>query len=269
MYFGKGRQADYSRDARGTDYAGLPQSGMPIERTLPHGAQISATGLVLPDSLSIEQWNEVGTKLCAVDTAMQWAIGDWWAYGHHTYGERKASAAAKKLPYEFGSLMNLGRVARRVTSSFRNEAVSFGHHVAVSALEPEKQKKLLAQAQDRKWSVSKLRDIVSANRGRAELDDMNGLDASDGSPAIGHNFRSFLPEESQVELRNFLKVATRAMLVSFHFDRLDQADDAMVDQLVHTASCAAKAWSDLAASLEEYQRKRAAAGKSRSAKELN
>ena len=160
MYLGKGRAADYSRGAKDEDYVSLPQSGMPIERTLPHGVEISATGLVLPDSLSIEQWNEVGTKLCAVDTAMQWAIGDWWAYGHHTYGERKASAVAKKLPYEFGSLMNLGRVARRVTSSFRNEVLSFGHHVAVAALEPEDQKKWLARAVDREWPLSKLRQFV-------------------------------------------------------------------------------------------------------------
>src|ERR1700730_11775472 len=138
---GKGRPVDFERVVNDTEYVGPPQSGKPIDRKLPHGAEICATGLKLPDSLDLDQWKAIGIKLCTIDSAMQWAIGDWWAYGHHTYGKRKAYATAKELPYQFGSLMNLGSVARSVKSSFRNEVLSFSHHVQVAALEPEDQKK--------------------------------------------------------------------------------------------------------------------------------
>jgi len=122
MYMGKGRAADFKRKLHGTEYEAPPKSGAPVKRTLPHGAQIGATGLILSRDLDISQWQEIGTSLCTIDKGIQWAIGDWWAYGDHKYSERKASSIAKKLPYEFGSLMNLGWVARRVKRSFRNEA---------------------------------------------------------------------------------------------------------------------------------------------------
>jgi hypothetical protein len=275
MQLGKGRLADYNRDAKGDEYVRLPQSGAAIERTLPHGAEICATGLVLPDSLSVDQWNEVGIKLCAIDTGLQWAIGDWWAYGHHTYGERKAAMRGKKLNYEFGSLMNLGRVARGVTSSFRNEALSFSHHVAVAALEPEHQKRLLAQALDRKWSVSKLREMIAARHGRAQLDDMNGLDGSDESAemAIGHN--SSIGDLDQIDwVLDFLKRARRAELACpysriIEFEALDRATDGSVEEAVKAASEAADAWSEVATSLKGYQSKRLMAGTASAAHRLN
>ena len=57
---------------------------------------------------------------------MQWALGDWWAYGFHQYGKRKE--IAQKIGLNFGTLMNYGFVARRVKTSCRNEVLSFTHH---------------------------------------------------------------------------------------------------------------------------------------------
>jgi hypothetical protein len=174
MFIGKGRPVDFERVVNDTEYVGPPQSGKPIDRKLPHGAEICATGLTLPDSLNLDQWKAIGIKLCTIDSAMQWAIGDWWAYGHHTYGKRKAFATAKELPYQFGSLMNLGSVARSVKTSCRNEVLSFSHHVAVAALEPEDQKKWLAKAAKGKWSVNKLGELIHVWRERA-LEDCPGF----------------------------------------------------------------------------------------------
>jgi hypothetical protein len=114
---------------------------------------------VLPPNIDQEQWQEIGIKLAPLGNSVQFAIGDWWAFGQHTYGSRKKSVldAAKKLLYEFGSLMNLGWVAHKVPTSCRNEAVSFSHHVEVTSLEPEDQKKWLARAASRHWSVKELR----------------------------------------------------------------------------------------------------------------
>jgi hypothetical protein len=250
VFIGKGRQVDFERVVNDTEYVGPPQSGKPIDRKLPHGAEICATGLTLPDILNLDQWKAIGIKLCTIDTAMQWAIGDWWAYGHHTYGKRKAFATAKELPYQFGSLMNLGSVARSVKTSLRNEALTYSHHVAVAALESEDQKKWLTKAVKGKWSVNKLRELINEWRWR-ELENCPGFGGL---------------SQAESWLFNFLNRARRAeragswphnTVEPLH---LDCVTDAAVAELVEAASKAAEAWSEVATSLKGYQHKRAATG---------
>ncbi|QWG13650.1 hypothetical protein KMZ29_02620 [Bradyrhizobium sediminis] len=266
--------ADYSRDAKGEEYVSPPQSGDPIDRTLPHGAEISAKGLILPYSLDPDQWKELGTKLSDIHGGMQWAIGDWWAYGDEKYGQRKAAAIAKKLPYEFGSLMNLGRVARRVTSSFRNEALSYSHHVAVAALPPEDQKKYLERSVKLEWSVSKLQGALAARRERAGLDDVRRKDSSleEGAESLslvgGHN-SSFADLDHFECVSDLLKRARRVLSLVFNSASLEQADENTVDELVSAVSRAADHWTELARELKEYQEMRAGRGKSRSNRFLN
>lgn len=79
MYLGKGRPADFARVVKNTEYIAPAQAGASVDRTLPHGVEICATGLILPQQLDLNQWHEIGAKLCSIDRAMQWAIGDWWA----------------------------------------------------------------------------------------------------------------------------------------------------------------------------------------------
>jgi hypothetical protein len=129
----------------------------PIALNLPHGTMLYPTALEIPPDLDLDAWEAIGEHLAKIEKGLQWALGDWWVYGEHEYGERKAVAKAKGIPYEFGSLMNLGYVARRVTTSLRNEALSFNHHTAVAPLEPEDQKKWLPKAARGKWSVKVLR----------------------------------------------------------------------------------------------------------------
>src|SRR5262249_31940688 len=87
-------------------------------------------------------------------------LGDWWAYGYHKYGERKAKTAAKKLRYEFTTLMNIGSVARRIETSLRREDLTFSHHVEVAKLDPADQKYWLNQAVRCRWSVAALRQHI-------------------------------------------------------------------------------------------------------------
>lgn len=91
-------------------WIGLVPSGSPIDLNLPYGAKLRTTGIELPKNLGLDQWKEIGTKLAAIDRGMQWAIGEWWRFGYHKYGDRKVFAEAKALPYEFESLMNIGTV---------------------------------------------------------------------------------------------------------------------------------------------------------------
>lgn len=245
MFTGKGRQVDFKRVANKTEYEVPPRSGKAINRTLPHGAEISAKGLVLPDDLNFDEWKAIGLKLFTIDKAVQWAIGDWWAYGHHLYGDRKAFAAAKELPYHFGSLMNLGSVARSVQPSFRNEALSFTHHVAVASLDPPDQKKWLTRAENLKWSVSKLRGAIHEGHER-QLMDCPG----------------FAPlSEPKKWLHGFLRRADWAERActwphALDFEALDLLQDPFVEQLIEAATVAANAWNDVPKKLREYLQQR-------------
>lgn len=85
----------------------------PIAISLPDGVTLYPTELNLPPNLDLDAWEAIGVQLAKTEKGLQWALGDWWVYGNHKYGERKAAAKAKGIPYEFGSLMNLGTVARQ------------------------------------------------------------------------------------------------------------------------------------------------------------
>ncbi|WP_407186713.1 hypothetical protein [Bradyrhizobium centrosematis] len=278
MYLGKGRAADYERVAKNTDYVPPPKSGEPVERSLPHGVEICATGLILPKKLDVAQWEEIGAKLCTIDRAMQWAIGDWWAYGDKTYGTRKAAALAKKLPYEFGSLMNLGSVARRVTSSSRNEALSWSHHVAVAALTAEDQKELLARAAEFRWPVSKLQEVVAGRRARASEDGLGARQPhepeqnGESGQAIGHN-----SEQTQGYFNwsaDFLMRASKAYRLCpwngmVDIEQLKDASEAAIQELVEEASIVAESWTKVARQLKEHQQTLLAVRNPRSARKLN
>ncbi|WP_454644520.1 hypothetical protein [Bradyrhizobium liaoningense] len=249
MFMGKGRAADFERVANNTAYARPPLSGHGISRKLQHGAAICETGLAIPDGLEIEQWEKIGRQLCKLNTATQWAIGDWWAYGHQAYGKRKAFAVVKALPYEFGSLMNLGSVARSVQPSFRNEVLSFTHHVAVASLDPADQKKWLTRAENLNWSVSKLRGAIHEWRERQAMDCPGFAPLSEAKRWLYNLLR---------RARDSEKMCTWPYgLDTQHMDLLQ---DHYLEELVEAASAAAGAWNDLVKELGQYLQKRAAAG---------
>lgn len=126
---------------------------------LPHGVSVSTAAMVLPEKLSFDDWQSIGHMLVRIDTGVQWWLGDWWHYGFHRYGERKAITIKQgSCRYTFQSLMNLGWVAGRVRTSFRNELLSWTHHYAVAALEPAEQKRWLDRAAKSKMSVARMRE---------------------------------------------------------------------------------------------------------------
>ena len=130
---------------------------LPDRIGLPNGATISRTALVLPSDFSIEEWQALGAKLGVFEESIQWWLGDWWHYGAHAYGERKAKVKAKgAFPYAFGTLMNWGWVAGKVATSLRREALSWSHHELIASYPPDEQKKWLDKAEKCEWSVEQL-----------------------------------------------------------------------------------------------------------------
>jgi hypothetical protein len=149
-------------------WKGTEQPGEPIGIDFPDGVELFATGIRIPEATIEEDWNEIGRKLATIEKSSQWALGDWWSFGDHKYGER--TEAAKKLKLDPDYLSTLGWVCRKIPTSSRKEVLSFKHHEAVAKFDdPEVQKKWLSKAfrgsavggmPAKPWSVSKLREAI-------------------------------------------------------------------------------------------------------------
>lgn len=122
--------------------------------------KLSAIGLGIDDSVSQEEWTELGQVLRRLDVALQWLIGDWMVYGERVWGYTYEKVALS-FGYEVSTLYNYTSVARKVSFSRRRENLSFGHHQAVASRAPEEQAHWLALAEDEGWSVARLRASLS------------------------------------------------------------------------------------------------------------
>jgi hypothetical protein len=119
--------------------------------------QIHPVGLSLPDNLDCDQWLEVGLALGRVRGVLMWAIGDWWAFGEHRYGERTAVVQSEEWEGPaFGTCVNAATVCRRFKTPSRDGVVSFRFHQAIAPIEDE-QWRLEALA----WAVNKKPTILA------------------------------------------------------------------------------------------------------------
>src|SRR3984893_9259921 len=87
--------------------------------------------------------------------------GDWWAFGEHRYGDRKAMIEDESWNGPgFQTCMNAGAVCKAIETSRRREALSFTHHSEVAALAPKQQDRFLDSAEAEGLSVMKLRAAI-------------------------------------------------------------------------------------------------------------
>jgi hypothetical protein len=120
--------------------------------------------LELPPSTSFDEWVRIGRNLCLSSQALNWHIGDWWAFGDHRYGDRAQSAAEGIFGREFQTLANLATVSRAVETSRRREHLSWTHHAEVASLPAEEADELLARAEREHLSTRALRCEVQARK---------------------------------------------------------------------------------------------------------
>ena len=97
-----------------------------IAAILPRAGQLSKTGWALPDALTEAEWREAGASLAKVEGAMNWWLGDWWAFGEHGYGDRKALVESDEWEGPaFQTCMDSATVCKRFETSRRREVVTF------------------------------------------------------------------------------------------------------------------------------------------------
>lgn len=135
--------------------------------TLPPSTSLS---LSLPDATTFEEWQDIGRELAAREKVLNWWIGDWWAFGEHRYGERAKLAASELFPVSFGTLANIGSVARAFPETSRqHEVLSFTHHQEIAPLArqaPDAAQMLLDRAERENMTVAQVRAAVRVLQGR-------------------------------------------------------------------------------------------------------
>jgi N6-adenosine-specific RNA methylase IME4 len=142
--------------------ASLPAT-LPSQSALVVPGERSRTHLTLPADLSFDDWIACGKLLAEVDGAVQWWIGDWWAFGSHAYGVRKGHVADSDEWHgpAFQTCMNAASVCRAfVETSRRREVLTFSHHAEVLGLEPAEADWWLDQAEAEGWSRNQLRAAI-------------------------------------------------------------------------------------------------------------
>lgn len=76
---------------------------------------------------------------------LMWAIGDWWNWGNHEYGERaellKSDPEFKN--FNFQTCRDAGWVANKFETSRRRDIVPWSFHKEVAVLPPAKQDAIL------------------------------------------------------------------------------------------------------------------------------
>lgn len=138
-----------------------------IETLLPQSGSLS---LSLPEGLPFDRWQDLGRELAAREKVLNWWIGDWWAFGEHRYGERAETCAKDLFPQSFGTLRNIGSVARAFPATSRqHDVLSFTHHQEVAPLarqSPDAAEELLDRAEREHMTVSQVRAAVRIAQGR-------------------------------------------------------------------------------------------------------
>jgi N6-adenosine-specific RNA methylase IME4 len=159
-------------------------------------AKASGVSLNLKDGLPLKRWGEIGQQLAAMGRGVQWWIGDWWAFGEHTYRERAEVVASGIFGRSFGGLMNLGSVSRAFAeTSRRREVLSFNHHAEVAGLKcAKKQDYLLAKAEHEGWSSSDLRAQVAVLRHGERLEKLEEISMANGPLPTGRRFPVILAD---------------------------------------------------------------------------
>lgn len=133
-----------------------------------HGFQLTPNGLLAPQDVDRETWEQVGSLLHRLEGSIQWLIGDWLVYGENlAYGELQARVEAAGHNYQ--TIRNYMVVCRAFELYRRRYNLSFGHYHAAASLPEDQQDQALTYAQENNLSVAAFRKLVrQAIDGQAE-----------------------------------------------------------------------------------------------------
>jgi hypothetical protein len=143
------------RNNKGSREMAITVGNAPL--SVPGGA-LTETSWTPPDNLTESEWLEVGKTLGRAERSIAWWIGDWWNYGEHKYGDRKAIVESEDWSGpDFKTCANAGSICRMFESSRRREVLSFKHHAEVAFIEPNEADEVLDWAEATVKTIGKPR----------------------------------------------------------------------------------------------------------------
>ena len=175
---------------------------------LVHGFQLTPKGLIAPDSFSEDDWQQLGLLLLRLEGSIQFLIGDWVAYGDDVkWGD--GPIFAEKFGRDYGTVRNYATVSRQVPLSFRNDKLSYTHHVvvAVDTLTTDQKRYALEYAAENNLSVAKFRQWLNGQLGKSLTPDH----------PLSHDFLSIAKEAGKFIQRDpsTLKIEDREAGLSY------------------------------------------------------
>lgn len=124
---------------------------------------MTAVGLKFPTDMTYETWERTGVQISRIVDSSAWCLGDWLICGQSNYSDRYQQAIAM-AGLDYQTLRNYAWVARKIDFARRRPALSFQHHAEVAPLTPDEQDHWLEQAENKKWSRNKLREMIRQRR---------------------------------------------------------------------------------------------------------
>jgi hypothetical protein len=124
------------------------------------------TGLLLPDTLPLEEWRRVGQQIAGLADSSAWWLGDWLIYGRRRYPDRYQQII-EDTSLEYQTLRNYAWVAGKIPQARRRAALSLQHHAEVAMLPGPEQDEWLQRAESFKWSRNTLRAKLREARSSA------------------------------------------------------------------------------------------------------
>jgi hypothetical protein len=122
-------------------------------------AQFLNNALILDESLSRPEWDNIGTFLKTANKAVQWWIGDWLNFGERKWGEMYTQAL-EQTDYEQGSLRQMKWVSSKVQLCTRVHNLDWTHYREVADLPQPQQELWLTYAEKNNTSVHDLRRLI-------------------------------------------------------------------------------------------------------------
>jgi N6-adenosine-specific RNA methylase IME4 len=124
--------------------------------------ELSKTSLKFKREVTKSEWSKVFSGLKTIEGCVQFWIGDCLKYREQKWG--MYDDVSEESGIDKQTLRDIKYVSDSIKPSFRNDNLSFTHHVAVAPLKPEQQEKYLSKAVKEKLSVRELREVIREDK---------------------------------------------------------------------------------------------------------
>lgn len=146
---------------------------IPIKTGLGLPGAVSRVGLELPDNLTFEQWEGIGSTLNSVEGSIQWWLGDWLNFGERRYGEMY-SQAMDATERSYDSLAQAKWISKSYEFCDRSQNLSWKHHREAASLPESERSTMLERAEAEGWTTRELRSEVNQRKAAKKIKASDG-----------------------------------------------------------------------------------------------